>query len=146
MGGLGLTCWVFVLITLITAGIVSANGCNTGADELSYGNCDACVDIVELSNYIIAYLNGDVMIADVSASIIAWQEQSMACGYVPWEEAVSILNSGQVEGVMEAHSLDVSLRLKNGSLIKTKEPSIGDIFDEIAKCGVPCESIVIATE
>ncbi len=65
---------------------------------------------------------------------------------VTWEEAVEILNSGEVVGVYQLHSLKVTLELRDGSMITTMEPRIDDIFHEVEKCGAPCEGIVLATE
>ena len=65
---------------------------------------------------------------------------------VDWESAVEILNSGDVTMVVQSHSLDVALTMKDGSQIHTTEPTIDDIFTEIEKCGEPCSQIVLATE
>ena len=65
---------------------------------------------------------------------------------VDWESAVEILNTGDVDMVMQAHSLDVTLTMKDGSLIDTVEPQIDAIFFEIENCGEPCSQIVQATE
>ena len=65
---------------------------------------------------------------------------------VPWSEAVMILNSGRVEQVTQLHSLEVFMRLEDGSRIKTIEPQIDDIFEEIRICGKPCDDIILATE
>ncbi|MDO8604269.1 MAG: hypothetical protein Q7K40_02620 [bacterium] len=63
-----------------------------------------------------------------------------------WEEAVGILHSGQVKKIMQTHALEITLILKNGKIINTKEPGIDDIFEEINKCGNSCKGISIATE
>jgi len=65
---------------------------------------------------------------------------------VDWDTAVEILNSGDVEMVAQAHSLDVILTTKDGSYIHTVEPTIDAIFAEIEKCGKPCNQIAVATE
>jgi hypothetical protein len=65
---------------------------------------------------------------------------------VSWEEAITILQTGQVTRVIQTHSLYVSLWLKNGSVITTKEPTIYSISYEMRKCGDPCKNIVFATE
>jgi hypothetical protein len=65
---------------------------------------------------------------------------------VDWETAVEILNSGNVEMVVQTHSLDVTLVMKDGSAIHTVEPQIDAIFAEIERCGEPCGQIVLATE
>ena|SRR3989442_1513298 len=65
---------------------------------------------------------------------------------VPWEEAIAVLQTGQVTQVIQTHSLYVSLWLKNGSVITTKEPTIDAISYELGKCGDPCKNIVFGTE
>ena len=65
---------------------------------------------------------------------------------VSWNEAIRILNSGEVEQVLQTHSLEVTLILKDGTRIKTKEPNVDDILDEVEKCGSRCENIFLATE
>lgn len=63
-----------------------------------------------------------------------------------WEEAVEILNSGEVVAVLQTHSLDVTLELADGRRIHTVEPNIDDIFTAVEECGQPCEDIILATE
>ena len=63
-----------------------------------------------------------------------------------WNEALKILNSGQVTHVDQTHSKVVSLVLKNGTKFITEEPNIDDIVKEVKKCGEPCKNILISTE
>jgi len=65
---------------------------------------------------------------------------------VSWEEAIEIVNSGDVTAVAQLHSLEVTLNLRDGSTITTTEPNIDDIFHELDKCGTPCQGILRATE
>ncbi len=65
---------------------------------------------------------------------------------VDWETAVEILNTGDVEMVIQSHNLDVTLTMKDGSEIQTVEPTIDLIFVEIEKCGNPCSEILRVTE
>jgi hypothetical protein len=67
-------------------------------------------------------------------------------GEVTWSQAIEILNSGQVESVMQAHNLKVSFVLENGCRIWTIEPRIDDIFEEVQKCGDLCARISLGTE
>jgi hypothetical protein len=69
------------------------------------------------------------------------------CGEeVEWDLAVKILNQGEVEQVVQFHSLEVTLILADGCELKTVEPRIDDIFHEVENCGSPCEGIIVATE
>ena len=71
----------------------------------------------------------------------------LPCGEeVEWDVAVKILNQGDVEQVVQLHSLEVTLILADGCEIKTVEPVIDDIFQEVEKCGSPCEGMILATE
>jgi len=65
---------------------------------------------------------------------------------VDWNEAITILNSGEVKSIMQTHNLDVTLTLKNGTTIHTKEARIDMIFNEIDKCGDLCDNLIMATE
>jgi heat shock protein HslJ len=65
---------------------------------------------------------------------------------VDWETAVSILNSGEVVEIFQTHSLDVTLTLADGRVIKTVEPAIDDIFTAVEDCGEPCSNVLLATE
>lgn len=48
--------------------------------------------------------------------------------------------------VRQAHSLDVTFAMKDGSRIHAVEPEIDAIFAELQKCGEPCSQIIQATE
>lgn len=65
---------------------------------------------------------------------------------VSWDEAIEILNSGDVKEVFQSHSLNVTLILKDDTRINTIEPSIDDIFEEVERCGKPCDRITLSTE
>ena len=67
-------------------------------------------------------------------------------GEVDWETAVDILHTGQVAMVTQLHNLEVTLTLKNGAEVRTIEPEIDAIFEEVEKCGRPCSDIVLVTE
>ena len=68
--------------------------------------------------------------------------------YIGWEETLNILRSGQVTGVTQTHSLDVTLKLENGKSVLTREPYIDAIFKEIDNCrNTTCSAITsLATE
>ncbi|WP_420640770.1 META domain-containing protein [Candidatus Leptofilum sp.] len=78
--------------------------------------------------------------------IFVASEAAAAEEVVDWETAVSILNSGDVVEIFQTHSLDVTLTLVDGRLIKTVEPAIDDIFTAVSDCGEPCSHIIMATE
>ena len=65
---------------------------------------------------------------------------------IPWEEALTILNSGEVASVFQTHSLSVTLTLKDGRELRTVEPTIDAIFAAVTACGEPCADITLATE
>jgi len=65
---------------------------------------------------------------------------------ISWAQAVDLLYRGDVTAVMQAHSLDVWLTLTNAATVKTVEPYIDAIFDEVQRCGARCANIMLATE
>ena len=65
---------------------------------------------------------------------------------VSWEVAVEALNRGEVEQIVQYHSLVVDFELKDGSSFSTVEPRIDAIFDEIEDCGWRCRNVGQITE
>jgi hypothetical protein len=65
---------------------------------------------------------------------------------VDWPTAVEILNSGEVEQVVQLHNLTVTFLLKDGQEVKTVEPFIDEVFKEVERCGAACSNIILATE
>lgn len=83
----------------------------------------------------------------LSASEVIVNPTELPCNQeVSWEEAIEILNSGEVTSVMQTHSLKVSFMLENGCRITTIEPRIDDIVEALQKCGAHCAKIIFATE
>jgi len=65
---------------------------------------------------------------------------------ISWEAAVALLNNGEVAQVVQTHNLQVTLDLKDGRSLVTREPNIDDVFNVIEGCGQPCTDISVATE
>ena len=65
---------------------------------------------------------------------------------IEWQQAVEILNSGDVTQIFQTHALEVTLTLEDGRQLYTIEPHIDAIFQEIDACGGPCENILMVTE
>ena len=65
---------------------------------------------------------------------------------VDWPTAVELLNTGEVDQVVQLHNLSVTLIFKDGQQVKTVEPTIDEIFKEVELCGAPCSNLVLATE
>jgi hypothetical protein len=63
-----------------------------------------------------------------------------------WSEARQLILDGKVKQVMQAHSLQVTLTLGDGSTRTTVEPQIDEVIRVIKDCGDRCKSIAIATE
>jgi hypothetical protein len=60
-----------------------------------------------------------------------------------WKVAKKFItaNPDKIDNVVQAHSLDINILLKNGDILKTKEMYIDEIFDVLRKCGKPCKHI-----
>ena len=65
---------------------------------------------------------------------------------VSWDEAQILILGGQVQAVMQLHSLEVRLFLKDGRQVKTIEPNFDDIISLIRECGANCASIIVRSE
>lgn len=65
---------------------------------------------------------------------------------ISWSEAKQMILDDKVKQVEQAHSLQVSLTLADGSRHTTIEPQIDDVIRVIKECGERCKNIAIATE
>ncbi len=94
--------------------------------------------------------------ADYSNSCFACMDQNVeyytdgACpidcpGAIDYDEALDLLFQGRVESVMQAHSLCVTFTLEDGTTVKTIEPEIDQIFEDIEQCET-CDDLILATE
>jgi len=82
----------------------------------------------------------------VAVSVLAYFPSPSDHGRMVWSAAIQVLYTGQVTHIFQSHHLDVTLQLKNGTVLVTKEPVIDAIFQEVSRCGEPCRNIEIATE
>jgi hypothetical protein len=88
-----------------------------------------------------------VIFASISTYLITTnQQEDNYDRTISWNKAIDILNTGEVKEVFQSHNLNVTLTLKNGTIISTQEPAIDNIFEEIEKCGKPCNNIILSTE
>ncbi len=81
-----------------------------------------------------------------ATALDSWRSSLEAMSISLSETAVEILNTEEVEMVAQLHSLEVILTLKDGTEIRTVEPTIDAIFQEVQKCGQLCSQIVLGTE
>lgn len=96
-----------------------------------------------MKRFALTFLLSSVLLATCGATV---PQATPYPDEVPWEVAVELLHSGQVVSVVQLHSLEVTLELEDGTSVKTIEPQIDEIFDEVARCGEACAQIVLATE
>ncbi len=82
----------------------------------------------------------------VAVSVLAYFPVPSDHARVVWSVAIQVLYTGQVTHIFQSHHLDVTLQLKNGTVLTTKEPTIDAIFHEVTRCGDPCRNIEMATE
>jgi hypothetical protein len=57
-------------------------------------------------------------------------------GYISWEDAKRVLLHPDADTVMQAHSLDVKISMKDGTVFRTKEPKIDDVWRFIKANGL----------
>lgn len=95
-------------------------------------------------------IEGEQLTITYDAGTLIFQGAEMpaeeAADQISWEEALSLLNSGEVTAIFQTHSLSVTLTLKDGRTLRTVEPAIDDIFAAVEACGEPCADIALATE
>ncbi len=65
---------------------------------------------------------------------------------VSWEQAVDLINGGDVVSAFQAHNRLVTLNLRDGSVETAMEPELDDLFDVVRDCGTPCDTIALASE
>lgn len=92
--------------------------------------------------------DGTVMVRKMSIikegeSMLAYEPGRV---YISWPQAVQLISSCSVQSVMQAHSLDISLRLKDGRRVYTVEPLIDAVFDVTRDAAAACGDIQLATE
>jgi len=65
---------------------------------------------------------------------------------VGWGAIKSVIINCEVDSVMQTHSLDVSVDLKDGRVLQAVEPEIDDIIDLAVEAQKKCGNIIIGTE
>lgn len=67
-------------------------------------------------------------------------------GAITWQQALTLIRSGRVRMVMQAHSLDVTLQTTSGEHYTTREPSIDAVITAVREEAPNADEIAIATE
>lgn len=65
---------------------------------------------------------------------------------IDWETADKLMASCQVKVIFQKHTLEVTLRDRNGQIYQTTEPKIDAIFDLAKKYQGPCDIVQMITE
>jgi len=65
---------------------------------------------------------------------------------ISWAKMEELIVNCRVKSVFQAHSLDVSVTLKNGIKLKSVEPKIDDIVRIAVSAQNKCGNMIIATE
>jgi hypothetical protein len=63
-----------------------------------------------------------------------------------WQAILAAADDCQIESVFQAHSLDVSATLKDGRVLKGKEPAIDMITETVSALEDRCGQVSVATE
>jgi hypothetical protein len=71
---------------------------------------------------------------------------SMVPPVLSWSEAKQMILDGKVKQVMQAHSLQVTLTLNDGSICTTIEPQIDEVMRVVKECGARCQDVLLVTE
>ena len=89
-----------------------------------------------------ARVNSEEQFADALMIMLSIPNESR---YVSWADAQLILEQCEVETVYQTHSCDVSIRMSNGVIYRTTEPTIDAVFAVLKKCE-KYESVGMITE
>lgn len=73
-------------------------------------------------------------------------ENKARANFHAWEAIKQALSACEVEGIFQAHSLEVEAALKNGAELKAIEPQIDEIFAVADLYTAKCGKIIMATE
>jgi hypothetical protein len=65
---------------------------------------------------------------------------------IPWERAVKLIESGQVQEVTQLHSREVTLKTNRGEIFQTLEPALDEVIRVVRERAPNKDSIPIATE
>jgi len=80
-----------------------------------------------------------------STSLFEPQEQ-ISKNNSTWEQIKQAINNCEVESTFQSHALDVSAKLKNGTMLNAVEPKIDEIINIAAEAEGKCGRIRMATE
>ncbi len=95
---------------------------------------------------IVVGVNGTQYAVRTNRDSSAVRIESEERGVVAWEDAVALILEGKVEQVMQSHALEVTVVLKDGTVLTTIEPVIDEVFAIVRECGVACGTMILATE
>lgn len=65
---------------------------------------------------------------------------------IDWSLAQTRIMNGEVSGVVQTQSLQVTLTLKVGGTMVTTEPALDDVFKVLDQCGDPCKDVTRETK
>lgn len=65
---------------------------------------------------------------------------------IDWSLAQTRIMNGEVSGVVQNQSLQVTLTLKDGRTMVTTEPALDDVFKVLDQCGDPCKDVTRETK
>jgi len=65
---------------------------------------------------------------------------------ISWDEAKTMILNGEINRVMQAHTMVVTLFTKDGRVLVTVEPNIDDVLTVVEECGDVCKDTTVVTE
>jgi hypothetical protein len=89
-----------------------------------------------------AVVNGEGQLTDALLIMLSIPNTTRG---LSWEDALTVLEKGDVQDVGQFHSLGVVIRMANGVEYRTREPKIDAVIDVLKRLG-KLDSIAVATE
>lgn len=108
--------------------------------EASYGGKRVTVEGLEMENVVLvrlirSFAESDTINAPKTGSLI-----------LSWPSAVRLIETCAILSAGQTHSLDITLKLKDGRSVRTVEPNIDELFTIVNRTEASCGRVPVATE
>ena len=132
--------WVLV-VSIIVSLFLSACGAQSATTNKPASTGDMAAEEV-------AYPGPQTTVAEPTAEVIAsGAYPAPGSGEeISWENAKTMILNGEINQVMQAHTLVVTLFTKDGRVLVTIEPNSDDVLKIVEQCGDAFKDTTVVTE
>ncbi len=133
--------WMAILITLVSALLLSACGASTPVSTPS----PVVEETVAATTYpepVNTYPQPESVPTAVSSDIPnAYPGPGQGGEFTDWSRAEQAILNGEVAELYRDNSMHVTLVLKNGGVWLALEPALDEVVRVVERCGEPCKDI-----